>query len=130
VESSRQLSMAVVGAQHPNAKGPTRRFAIELCRPGDLIELRPEPENPMDEYAVAVYNPEGIQMGYLSAERAPWIGGMIRQGREITCIFQETTQYGAVVRVAFDGSAPILPAPRDPPPEEPDFYPDEEWPEE
>jgi hypothetical protein len=127
-----ELSLAVVGAQHANAdkRAPTRRFAIDLCRPGDPIELRPEPKNPKDEYAVAVHNREGMQMGYLTAERAPWIGAMIRQGREIACIFQEGTQHGAVIRVAFDGAVPVLPPPREPPAEEPDFYPDEIYPDE
>ncbi|WP_267386509.1 HIRAN domain-containing protein [Sphingomonas sp. GC_Shp_3] len=116
-----------MGAQHPNAhkRAPTRRFAIDLCRPGDPVELRPEPKNPADEYAIAVHNREGMQMGYLTAERAPWIGAHIRSGREIICIFQESTQHGAVIRAAFDGIAPTLPAPRDPPPAAPDFYPDE-----
>jgi hypothetical protein len=71
-----------------------------------------------------------MQMGYLTAERAPWIGGMIRNGREIACIFQESTQHGAVIRVAFDGAVPVLPAPRRAQAEEPDFYPDETYPDE
>lgn len=129
----RELSLAVVGAQHANAdkRAPTRRFAIDLCRPGDPVELCPEPKNPKDEYAVAVHNREGMQMGYLSAERAPWIGGMIPNGREIACIFQESSQHGAVIRVGFDGVVPKVPTPREKPlKDEPDFYPDDIWPDE
>ena len=69
-------------------------------------------------------------MGYLSAERAPWIGAMIRNGREIACVFQQSTPHGAVIRVAFDGAAPVLPTPRNPQPQEPDFYPDDIYPDE
>lgn len=124
------LSLAVVGAQYPNAdkRAPTRRFAIDLCRPGDRVELRPEPKNPKDEYAIAVHNRESMQMGYLAAERAPWIGAMLNKGRVIAAIFQAPTQYGALIRVAFDGLVPTLPASRESAGDDPDFYPDEVYP--
>jgi len=123
------MSLAVVGADYPNpGRGPARRFEIALCIPGEPVELRPEPKNPADKRAVAVYSARGIQIGYLSAERAPWFGAMIRQGREIACVFQEATRIGAYIRVAFDGDVPSLPLPRPANQEEPDFYPDEEWP--
>lgn len=124
-----ELSLAVVGAQHPNLRGPTRQFAIALCKPGDPVELRREPKNPADPHAVAVFNREGMQMGYLTAERAPWIGGMIGRGREMIAIFQSSTEHGAAIRLAFDGAVPVLPIMRDRPSADPDFWPDEEWPE-
>lgn len=132
------LSLAVVGADHPNPKGPTRRFGISLCRPGDAIELRREPKNQADENAVAVFDSRGIQIGYLTAERAPWIGGMIVNGREIRAAFQEATSWGALIRVAFDGAHPTLPEPRGRPDNEcqefadtePEWQPDQTWPDE
>lgn len=129
--------MAVVGADYPNKRGPGRRFELNICRPREPIELRPEPKNKHDEHAVAVFSARGIQLGYLSAERAPWIGGMIKQGREVRAIFQRQTSFGAWIRIAFDGAVPALPAENhnehaavdefadDP---APDFCPDEEWP--
>ncbi|MBW6531902.1 HIRAN domain-containing protein [Sphingomonas sp. RRHST34] len=108
----RALSLAVVGADHPNKRGPGRRFELALCSPAEPIELRPEPKNPVDPQAVAVFSCRGVQLGYLTAERAPWIGAMLRSGREIAVAFQEQTQWGAIVRVAFDGAAPTLPPPR------------------
>lgn len=104
------LSLAVVGAQYPNKKkSPARRFEIEICRPGEPIELRPEPKNPADPRAVAVYSCRGIQLGYLTAERAPWIGKLIGEGREVRAIYQRKTQSGAIIRAAFDGEEPVLP---------------------
>ncbi|AHE56037.1 HIRAN domain-containing protein [Sphingomonas sanxanigenens] len=108
----RELSLAVVGAQYPNKRGPTRAFGIAMCRPGDPIELRPEPKNPADERAVAVFTADNIQIGYITAERAPYIGGIIKAGREVRTIFQAPTQWGAIVRCAFDGASPSLPARR------------------
>lgn len=113
------LSLAVVGADFPNKKGPTRRFEIAMCRPGERVELRPEPHNTADPYAIAVYSKRGVQIGYLTAERAPRLT-RIMESHEARAIFQMATSYGAVIRAAFDGEDPILPEPR-PPVEEPDF---------
>jgi hypothetical protein len=123
------LSLAVVGADYPNKRGPGRRFEIEMCTPGEPVQLVPEPRNPADPRAVAVFSARGVQIGYLTAERAPWIGGMIREGREVRAIFQHRTNWGAVIRAAFDGEEPVLPDFEEEAPEpEQDFWPDEEWP--
>lgn len=132
-------SLAVVGADYPNKRsGPTRRFEIALCAPGDPVELRLEPDNPADERAIAVYSERGVQLGYLTAERAPRIGQLIRAGHEIISIFQEATRFGAVIRVAFDGEQPVLPVSAacaedgelglEEGAAAPDWYPDEVWP--
>jgi len=120
-------SLAVVGADYPNKRGPGRRFEIALCTPGEPIEPRPEPKNPADERAVAVYSCRGVQIGYLSAERCGRIGQLIRAGRVVTAVFQQPTRYGAVIRIALDGAVPVLPPARESQPE-PEWWPDEEWP--
>lgn len=124
------LSLAVVGADYPNKRGPTRRFELELCVPGEPAQLVPEPKNPADPRAIAVYSTRGVQIGYLTAERCGWIGGMIEQGREIRAVFQEKTRHGAVIRAAFDGEEPVLPAEKPPAPPRDDhgFYPDDPGP--
>ncbi|MFC0204703.1 HIRAN domain-containing protein [Novosphingobium soli] len=120
------MSLAIVGADYPNkGKMPGRRFEIALCAPGDPLVLRPEPDNPADEHAIAVYSERGVQIGYVSSERAVRIAQLLRQGHTVNAIFQEATPYGAVARVAFDGQPPELPATRPQPAPEPDFYPDE-----
>lgn len=103
------LSLAVVGADYPNKRGPGRRFELNICRPGEKVELIPEPKNPADPRAVAVFSARGIQLGYLTAERCGWIGSMLTQGRELRAIFQAQTSFGAWIRVAFDGAEPALP---------------------
>jgi hypothetical protein len=119
------LSLAVVGADYPNKKGPTRRFAIALCRPGDPVHLVPEPKNPADPRAVQVWSVDAVLMGYLSAERCGWIGGMIAEGRELQAVFQEPTTYGALIRVSLDFNQPDLPPAREPANQEPDWWPDD-----
>ena len=122
-----QLSLAVVGADFPNKRGPGRCFEIALCIPGEPVDLVREPKNPADPRAVAVFSARGVQIGYLTAERAPWIGAMIGVGREIRTVFQSASSYGAVIRIAFDGEEPTLPAEPEPAAkqqDDSDFYPD------
>lgn len=110
----RELSLAVVGIGYLNddRDKSDRRFEMMLCAPGDPVELRREPKNGHDTNAVAVFSSRGIQLGYLTAERAPWIGGKIAAGEEWEAIFQEATSTSAVIRVRFGGGAPTLPPSR------------------
>ncbi|MEH3040219.1 MAG: HIRAN domain-containing protein [Sphingomonas paucimobilis] len=126
----RELSLHVVGADHPNRGGGNRRFEILLCTPGEAVALVPEPRNPVDPNAVMVLSARGVQIGYLTADRAAWIGAMLRQGRKVTAVFQRATPMGAAVRVAFDGTVPVLPKEQAAGVDaEPEFWPDEVWPE-
>lgn len=127
------FSLAIVGASFPNASGPSRIFELSICEPGEPVSLVREPRNKADPRAVAVYSCRDIQLGYLSAERCGRIGAMIAQGREVRAIFQARTQFGGVLRVAFDGEDPALPTMQtanhrvgvEP---DQDFWPDPEWP--
>jgi len=83
-----QISLAVVGADYPNTRGPGRRFEIALCRPGDPVRIEPEPRNPADPRAVAVYSERDVKLGYLSAERCGRIGALSKQGRDVSAVFQ------------------------------------------
>ncbi|KQM61874.1 MULTISPECIES: HIRAN domain-containing protein [unclassified Sphingomonas] len=122
----RELSLHVVGADFPNRGGGNRRFEILLCTPGEAAVLVPEPRNPVDPHAVMVVSARGVQIGYLTADRAAWIGAMLRQGRAVAALFQQATPMGAAIRVAFDGAVPVLPGVQvvDVEPE-PDFWPDD-----
>ncbi|MBA4092424.1 MAG: hypothetical protein C0494_17780 [Sphingobium sp.] len=122
------MSIAVVGAEYPNKRGPGRRFEIQLCAPGKPVELRREPRNRADSRAVAVYSMRDVQLGYIPAEQAQWIGGQLAVVR---AIFQRADKFGAVIRATFDGSTPVLPVEKPTPAPQPHshdggFYDD--WP--
>ena len=103
-----RLSLAVVGADHPNRKGPTRRFEIAMCVPGEPVVLIPEPKNPADPLAIAVYSCRNIQIGYVRAERCQLVHtAMNRNG--VQAIFQESNRWGATIRAHLDGTEPTLP---------------------
>jgi len=129
----RELSLAVVGIDYANADKAksNRRFELLQCEPGDPVELRREPKNMHDPHAVAVFSERGIQVGYLTAERAPWIGGKIAAGEEAYAIFQALSGGAATIRVRFGGEPPTLPAAAPPArtPDFDDFQPDPDGPE-
>jgi hypothetical protein len=108
----RELSLAVVGIAYPNQDGSNRRFEIAMLTPGEPVELRREPHNRYDPHAVGVWSQRGIRIGYLSAERAPWIGGKLAGGEEIVALFQAAEREVAVIRVRIGGGRPTVPPQR------------------
>ena len=128
----RPISLAVVGAPYTNADGSNRQFEILLCKPGEEVMLRPEPRNTFDRNAIAVDSCRGIQIGYVTAERAPLLGSLLAR-TEVRAIFQRKASFGAWIRIAFDGMTPeltdaMLVEHDEAADAEPEFYPDEEWP--
>jgi hypothetical protein len=92
-----ELTTSIVGIDFPNEdkSKSNRRMECMLCAPGDPVELRTEPKNPFDSNAVAIWSERGVQLGYVSAERAPLIGKRMGQD-EVNAVFQ-----------AIHGSGPI-----------------------
>lgn len=110
---SRHMSLAVVGADHPNASGPARRFEIALCLPGERVTLTPEPRNPVDPRAIAVFSARSIKIGYIRAERASLVLSWLTKGRALAAVFQCAAPWGATIRIALDGEEPALPDARE-----------------
>lgn len=109
------MTLAVVGIDFPNEDKArsNRRFEAMASVPGDPVSLRPEPRNRHDPQAVAVFSAHEVQLGYLSAERAPMVGLRLRRGEEAVAIFQGLKGSVAYIRVRFGGGAPTLPPERD-----------------
>ena len=108
-----ELTLAVVGIDFPNGDKArsNRRFELLASTVGDPVTLRPEPRNRYDPHAVAVFSVRDVQVGYLSAERAPLIGARIRRGEPVRAVFQGMKGSVAYIRLRFGGEAPTLPAP-------------------
>jgi len=139
-----ELTLAVVGIDFPNADGSNRRSEAMMTLPCEPVALVPEPKNKHDGNAIAVIGPRGVQLGYINAERAPYIGSRMARGEDVKAVFQGIEGGSAFIRVRFGGGAPTLPpasdtpAPVPRPPSPPRrtqaydphaFYPDEEGPE-
>ena len=112
-----------------------------MTLPGERVGLIPEPKNKHDRNAIAVIGPRGVQLGYVNADRAPYIGSRMARGEDAEAIFQGMDGGCAFIRVRFGGGVPTLPQAADRPspsrkpprtlqPYDPHaFYPDEEGPE-
>ncbi|MET0240867.1 MAG: HIRAN domain-containing protein [Sphingobium sp.] len=122
----RQMSLAVVGADHLNKTGPARRFEIALCLPGEPVDLIPEPKNPADPNAIAVVTGRGVKIGYIRADRAPLVGTYLSRARISDVRFQQAAKWGAIIRIGLDGERAVLPEDRVAPPIDDDtgFWPD------
>lgn len=109
----KELTLAVVGIDISNADGRNRRSEAMITLPGEPVELIPEPRNKHDRNAIAVVSPRGVQIGYLSAERAPYVHGRMSRGDDAVAIFQGINGGAAFIRIRFDGATPTLPNPAD-----------------
>lgn len=106
-----ELTLAIVGIDfaNPDKSKSSRRMELLLCPPGEAMELRLEPKNPHDENAIGVWSARGIQVGYVTAERAPWIGRRMKAGEDVLAVFQGMDNIAGYVRVRFGGGGPTLP---------------------
>lgn len=129
------MTLAVVGIDFPNEDKArsNRRFELLASAAGDPVSLRLEPRNRHDPNAVAVFSARDVQVGYLSAERAPMVGARIRRGEAVAAIHQGIRGSVAYIRVRFGGRMPTLPemveARSEPVAPEEDFHPDPDGPE-
>ncbi len=103
----RQLSVAIVGADHPNRDGGNRRSEIAFCNAGETLSLVPEPKNEFDENAIAVFSARNFQIGYVASARAAYLKKLLKDGRELTAIFQDVAPWGAIARVGIEAPATL-----------------------
>jgi len=66
----RHFYTKVAGVTFLNPDGKSRQKIIKKCRLGEELRLIPEPTNPHDPNAVAIYRQNNSQIGYLSADLA------------------------------------------------------------
>ena len=61
----------IAGMTHPNRDGSNRVEFLAYCEPLDHLDISPEPDNPVDPKAVAIYlGKTGSQLGYLPERTA------------------------------------------------------------
>jgi len=79
-ESLRMYFNKVVGVSHRNRNGTGRQEIISRCRQWEELRFRPEPDNPVDEFAIAVCRADGEQIGYLNSELAGIVSDYLKRG--------------------------------------------------
>jgi hypothetical protein len=113
LQSARELSLAVVGLDFPNADKSNRRFEMAMCERGERVTLLREPKNPVDKHAVAVLSARGIQLGYIPFQRSGLVSGWLDAGETYEAVFQEPGRTAAMIRARFGGGDLRLPPARE-----------------
>lgn len=110
------FSLPGAGERHLNADGSSRQEELALCVPGEPVRLVREPSNPYDHMAVAIISARGVCIGYLSRDRAVWVGSKIDRGYDVRAMVErvkgadlEGAALGIVVRINMEGEEPEMP---------------------
>lgn len=103
------FSLPARGERFDNEDGTSRQEELARCRPGEPVRLVREPDNPHDPAAVAIVSSRGVQLGYVPADRAVWIGSKIDRGYDVRAIVERVkgahlpgAMLGLVIRVSMD----------------------------
>lgn len=84
----------VAGTYYPNDDGTSRQRAIVQVRLGERLLLSPEPDNPHDPNAVAVFRQTGKQIGYLPRNHALRAVTRLGEGYNVTAVVRELWNSG------------------------------------
>ena len=77
-----------------------RSYWIGVLQPGGPLNIEREPQNKFDANAVAVFNSNGKQLGYLKREVAQWFAPILDRGRRFRyTTFRKPSQGGLIVGV-------------------------------
>jgi len=60
----------IVGVTYKNPDGTDRQKIIKKCKKGEPLKLVREPDNPVDEHAIAVFRETGEKIGYIASHVA------------------------------------------------------------
>ena len=73
----RRFRCYVRGTDRKNEDGSSRQKIVRRCRAGTGLELRLEPENPVDPNAIQVWVIGGGMVGYIGKDTAAWLHNFI-----------------------------------------------------
>lgn len=79
-----------------------RAAYISRLRPGWPLWMIREPTNPVDENAVAVYDQDSNQLGYLKREVAEWFAPILDRGKRFTASVHTLTSTGSLIVAVFE----------------------------
>lgn len=109
------FSLPACGEMYDNEDGTSRQAELAHCEVGEVVHLIREPDNPHDRMAVGVVSARGVRVGYLSRDRAVWVGSKIDRGYDVRAIVErikgshlDGAMLGIVLRVNMEGEEPEL----------------------
>jgi hypothetical protein len=100
---TRTFPIKLVGVTHANADGTPRQDLVRRLTKGEELVLTPEPNNPHDAEAVAVFNRDGQQLGYLP--RHSGVALLIDRGAHVTATVLRVVGGGGLLALLFRSRA-------------------------
>ena len=92
----------VAGVSRDNPNGSSRQAIARALQPQDELQLVPEPDNPYDPNAIAVYTADNEQVGYLEARLAGELTRRRQKGRQARCFVRTVREgYSGTCGVSF-----------------------------
>lgn len=91
----------VAGMTFRNPDGSSRQIIASTLAPYDELELRPEPNNAFDSNAIALFTPEGEQVGYIEARLAGELTRRSLKGKQARCFVRAVRERGDTMGVSF-----------------------------
>ena len=89
------------GVTWDNADGSSRQTIARGLSEYDELELRPEPNNPFDKNAIALFTQDGLQVGYLEGRVAGEVTRRMNTGGSARCFVRAVRERGSVCGVSF-----------------------------
>lgn len=96
-----EIKTKIVGVTFDDPANPSlnrQEIIRKLVKAGQKLDLRPEPDNPVDTEAVAVWLRKRVllatveyHLGYLNGRVAHDVGVLFKQGRRPTCTVLDVT---------------------------------------
>jgi hypothetical protein len=76
----------IAGVSHGN-----RQSLLAGARPGERLQLTPEPDNAVDPFAIKLCLPDGSQLGYVPSDLAREFSGKLARGLRIEAMLMQIT---------------------------------------
>jgi len=115
---TRKRIFDLVGEAQKNPDGRSRQLELQSCQPGEQVKLVREPQNPYDEFAIAVYSNRSVQIGYMRKEHAKEVAPALDASRNHEAIITELTgglpdypNFGCKIGITWEGQRPLNSSP-------------------
>jgi hypothetical protein len=87
----RHFMTKVAGVSYKNPDGSRRQDVADGCKTGELLEMRPEPDNPHDPNAIGIYDVTGSQLGFFGAHLCEEVHDNLQRGYNYQALVSEVT---------------------------------------
>lgn len=100
-----RFSTKIAGVTFDNPDGSSRQRYLKKSSPSELLLMKREPDNPMDENAIKLMKPNGKQLGYIPSKNAETLAPQMDNGTKFFAQIEQITggeegkSYGANIKI-------------------------------